>query len=131
MILYSGPILRVTPWEVHVKDVGFLDEIYASSSRNREKYSFQTRTLKVPLSMGGSIKHDLHRRRREAANPFFSKKGVIDLEPMIGQKVKQLCQLMDDRAEQRIPVNLSDVYFAFANECALPFQVKCWSGFCL
>ena len=106
----------MTPWEIHVKDVGFLDDIYAPSFRNREKYAFQTRTLKVPMSVGGSIKHDLHRKRREALNPFFSKKSVKDLEPMITRKVAQLCQSLHDKIGQQAPTNLSDLYFAFANE---------------
>ena len=66
--------------------------------------------------MGGSIQHDLHRKRREALNPFFSKKSVVALESVIGQKVKQLCRLMEEHSRHQIPVNLSDVYFAFANE---------------
>lgn len=106
----------MTPWEIHIKDVGFLDEIYAPSSRKREKYSFQTRTLKVPESMGGTLNFDLHRKRREALNPFFSKKGVLELEFMIGQKVQQVCQLLESHIKSRTPVNLSDVYYAYANE---------------
>ena len=70
------------------------------------------------MSMGGSIKHDLHRKRREALNPFFSKKSVVGLESMIGQKVKQLCPRMEEHSKQQTPVNLSEVYFAFANEYA-------------
>ena len=68
------------------------------------------------MSVGGSIKHDLHRKRREALNPFFSKKGVTAVEPMITQKVDQLCQCLEDYSKQRAPINLSDVCFAYANE---------------
>jgi cytochrome P450 len=101
---------------VHVDDVEFLDEIYAPSHRKREKYEFQLRTLPVPLSMGGSRTHDLHRRRREALNPFFSKKSVTGLESMINQKVEQLCCLIEAHQKNNAPVNLSDVYYAFALE---------------
>ncbi|KAA6406431.1 MAG: cytochrome P450 [Lasallia pustulata] len=122
-----GPILRITPWEIHINDPDFLDEIYAPSFCNREKYSFQTRTLKVPMSMGGTIKHDLHRKRREALDPLFSKKSVTGLESMIRHKVNQLCELMEDHSKQEIVVNLSAVYFAFANDVvshysSLPFS---------
>lgn len=68
------------------------------------------------MSMGGTIKHDLHRKRREALDPFFSKKSVTGLESMIRHKVNQLCELMEDYSKQEIVVNLLDVYFAFANE---------------
>ena len=112
----TGPIIRVTPWEIHVKDIKFLDEIYAPSFRRREKYGFQTRTLKVSMSVGGTINHDLHRKRREALNPFFSKKSVTSLEPMIAQKVQQLHQRLEEHLKQQTSINLSDVYFAFAME---------------
>ena len=99
-----------------MNDVDFLDEIYAPSFRRRDKYAHQTRTLPVPLSVGVSIQHDLHRKRREALNPFFSKRSVQSLGPMISAKVDLLCKLFDDHLNSRIPINLSDVYLAFANE---------------
>ncbi|KAL8826761.1 MAG: hypothetical protein Q9191_003597 [Dirinaria sp. TL-2023a] len=112
----EGPIIRVSPWEVHVKDVDFLDDIYAPSFRRREKYSFQTRTLKVPMSVGGSMNHELHRKRREALNPFFSKRSVLALGSMIAGKVDLLCASLERHVKDGTPVNLSDIYFAFANE---------------
>lgn len=116
MCKYPGPIVRITPWEIHVNDVEFLDDIYASSFRRRDKYAYQTRTLPVPLSVGGTIQHDLHRKRREALNPFFSKKSVQSLGPMISAKVDLLCKRLEDHINSHNPINLSDVYFAFANE---------------
>lgn len=108
--------MRITPWEIHVNDVEFLDDIYAPSFRRREKYAYQTRTLPVPLSVGGTIQHELHRKRREALNPFFSKKSVQSLGPMIARKAELLCKRLDDHLNSQIPINLSEVYFAFANE---------------
>ena len=70
------------------------------------------------MAIGTTIKNDLHRKRREALNPFFNKKSVMGLESVIGQKVKQLCRLMEDHSKQQTPVNLSDVYFAFAYDWA-------------
>ena len=108
--------MRITPWEVHVNDVEFLDDIYAASFRRREKYAYQTRTLPVPLSVGGSLQHELHRKRREALNPFFSKRSVVELGPMISQKVDLLCKQFEDHLSSQIPINLSEVYYAFSNE---------------
>ncbi|KAL8791162.1 MAG: hypothetical protein Q9195_006001 [Heterodermia aff. obscurata] len=111
-----GPIIRVSPWEIHVQDVDFLDDIYAPSYRRREKYAFQTRTLKVPMSVGGSMTHELHRKRREALNPFFSKRSVVALGPMISTKVDLLCASLERHAENGTPINLSDIYYAFAHD---------------
>ena len=112
----AGPIIRVIPWEIHAQDVHFLDDIYAPSYRRREKYAFQTSTLKVPLSVGGSMNHELHRKRREALNPFFSKRSLVALGPMISTKVELLCASPERHAKNGTPINLSDIYDAFAHE---------------
>lgn len=114
--LNAGPIVRVTPWEIHVQDPDFLDEICAPSFRRRDKYAFQTRTLKLPMSVGGSTNHELHRKRREALNPFFSKRSVVALGPMISQKVSLLCETFEQHARNGTPINLSNLYYAFAQE---------------
>lgn len=114
--MFTGPVVRITPWEVHFNDVDFLDDIYAPSFRRREKYAYQTRTLPVPLSVGATIQHELHRKRREALNPFFSKKSVQSLGPMIASKTKLLCDRLDGHLNSQMPLSLTEVYFAFANE---------------
>ncbi|KAI1813306.1 cytochrome P450 [Poronia punctata] len=111
-----GPIIRVTPDEIHISDVGFLDTIYAPSSSPRDKYEYQLRTLRVPGGVGTTASLDAHRRRREALAPFFSKRNVTLLEPTITEKVQQLCQLLSKHASEQTPVNLSDVFFAFSND---------------
>lgn len=107
-----GPIVRIAPNEVHIKDLGFLDTIYAPGTRRREKE--KARNLDVGLSIGGTANHDLHKKRREALNPFFSKKSVIGLGPMIADKVQELSARLEECMKQQTPVNLSDLYFAFA-----------------
>jgi cytochrome P450 len=111
-----GPIVRVAPNEIHVSDPDYLDEIYAGASKNRELYDFQLRVLPVPLSMGAAKTHELHRKRREALNPFFSKRSVGELESMIKAKVNKLVKSFETHRDSGKPVNLSNVYYALANE---------------
>jgi hypothetical protein len=54
--------------------------------------------------------------RREALSPFFSKRNVLYLEPLIKGKVEQLCQLISTHAAEKTPINLCDAFFAFSNE---------------
>ncbi len=116
LIYLAGPIIRVTPDEIHISDVGFLDTIYAPSSSPRDKYEYQLRSLRVPGGVGTTPSLEVHRKRREALSPFFSKRNVVFLEPTITDKVQQLCQLLLKHASEQTPVNLSDVFFAFSNE---------------
>jgi cytochrome P450 len=106
----------VTPDEIHINDVGFLDSIYAPSTSPRDKYSYQLRSLRVPGGVGTTVSHDVHRKRREALAPFFSKRNVVFLEPLITEKVQQLWQLIAKHAAEKTPFNLSDLFFAFSNE---------------
>lgn len=116
LIAATGPIIRITPDEIHISDVGFLDTIYAPSSSSRDKYEYQLRSLRVPGGVGTTPSLEVHRKRREALSPFFSKRNVISLEPTITAKVQQLCQLLSRHASDQTPANLSDLFFAFSNE---------------
>ncbi|TVY45338.1 Cytochrome P450 monooxygenase [Lachnellula occidentalis] len=111
-----GPIIRITPDEIHVNDVGFLETIYAPSMSHRDKYDYILRTLPIPGAIGATVRHDVHRKRREALGPFFSKRNVLHLEPLITGKLEQLCQLITKHASEKTPINLSDALFAFSND---------------
>jgi cytochrome P450 len=108
--------VRIAPGEIHIKDPSFLDEIYAPASRKRDKYWFNQRAFKGPESVGATVKHELHRQRREALNPFFSTRSVTAFEPIIQGKVWKLQALLEKHAKDQMPLNLSDIYFGFAQE---------------
>lgn len=59
----------------------------------------------------GTVPHAVHRRRRAAMNPYFSKQSVAKLEPMIGQVVEKLCRRFDQARETGETINL---HYAFA-----------------
>lgn len=113
----QGPIIRVAPNEIHINDIGFLDYIYPTSNiHKRDKDWVQTRGLNVEMSTSATISHNLHRKRRESLNPFFSQKTVAMLEPLIKGKVAQLCEHLDEAQLSGKPVNLYDLYYALARE---------------
>ncbi|KAI9041023.1 putative Cytochrome P450 [Aspergillus affinis] len=116
-----GPIIRVTPDEIHISDVGFLDTVYAPSMMRRCKYAYQLRSLRVPGGVGTTADYNLHKIRREALTPFFRKKNILYLEGLITDKVTQLKELIATHAAQKTPVNLSDVFFAFSNDVVTNF----------
>jgi cytochrome P450 len=58
----------------------------------------------------GTTDHDLHRMRRSALNPFFSKQAVMKLEPVIQGNIDRLRDRLADTAGTGIPVNISDAF---------------------
>jgi len=34
---FQGPIVRINPWELHIDDLDYFDELYAGSGKKREK----------------------------------------------------------------------------------------------
>ena len=49
-------------------------------------------------SIFGTVQHDHHRMRRSVLNPFFSKKSISAIEPLIQSKVDLLCTALGEYA---------------------------------
>ncbi|KAH8898899.1 cytochrome P450 [Thozetella sp. PMI_491] len=112
-----GPIIRVSPHEVSIADPDFVDTIYApGTGHKRDKEPTRSKALGLDGSLGASIPHDLHRRRREALNPFFSPQRISRLEPELAEKGAQLDSIYAEVAKSGEVLNMSDVYFALAND---------------
>ena len=83
-----GPIVRINPYELHVDDPDFLEDIFVGpGSHKRDKWDWATNGLGVPDATLMTNGHDLHRVRRAALNPFFSKASVRSLQPLIDAKL--------------------------------------------
>ncbi|KAL3453317.1 cytochrome P450 [Aspergillus insuetus] len=104
-----GPIIRVTPDEIHINDVGFLDTVYAPSMARRDKYAYQLRSLRVPGGVGTTADYSLH------------KKNILYPEGLIADKVGQLKQSIATHPASKTPINLSDSFFAFSNDVVTNF----------
>ncbi|KAJ9363700.1 hypothetical protein DTO280E4_2290 [Paecilomyces variotii] len=113
-----GPILRITPDEIHINDIGFSDTVYAGL---RDKYEYPLRALRVPGGVGTTADARLHKLRREALVPFFSKRNVLSLQHLVTEKVNQLSNIIAKHAREASPVNLSDLFFAFSNDVVTNF----------
>lgn len=93
----AGPIIRISPEELHVRDPDWYDELMTTSIRPRDKSeAFAGRSGRD--SIFGTVQHEHHRVRRGAINPFFSKKSVSAIEPLIQSKVDLLCAALGEYA---------------------------------
>ncbi|KAL2810298.1 cytochrome P450 [Aspergillus granulosus] len=109
-----GPIVRITPREVHVLDPDFYEEIYASSSRRREKDPKFVPVFSVSKSMIATVSHEHHRLRRNILNTFFSKRSVLELTPMIQERVQQLLRRFQESYHAGSVVKADDAFAALS-----------------
>jgi cytochrome P450 len=110
-----GPIVRINPEEVHIQDADFYDEIYTGASRKRDKWTFFTNQSGLPDSAFGTPGHDLHRKRRAALNPYFSKAKVRSLQPRIEEVLDKLMGRFEGFQKSGEPMTISLAYAALTN----------------
>lgn len=103
-----GPIVRINPREVHINDVDFYDQIYASGSQHpRNKIRFMATHDE---SMFDTYDADMHRYRRAAMSVSFSKSSIRALEPVIRGTVEQLCSRIRAFVGTGAVVNMKELY---------------------
>lgn len=105
-----GPIIRVNPFEVHVDDPRFYDEVYVGHGRRTHKWQWSAKMFGTSQAAVGTTNHELHKHRRGALNPFFSKRSVVRLEPILQANVDKLRARLSESAKTGDPVNLSDAF---------------------
>ena len=65
-----------------------------------------------------TMDHELHRKGRMALNPFFSKRSVQSLEPVIREKVGELLARLRKTLNTKLVVDLSTAYAALIVACS-------------
>lgn len=103
---FRGPIVRITPHELHVADPDFYTEIYAGPTRRRDKDPRLVRLAGQPMSMFATVDHSLHSSRRSILSTYFSKKSIAGLEDMIQRKVQKLVKRLNTACDQGTIVQL-------------------------
>lgn len=112
-----GPIIRISPWEIHVGDPDFYPIWYVSSAsgEKRDKNPWFTKSFGLDNSVFGTWEHDLHKLRRGALGMYFSMASVRKLEGMIRGRVYALMERFDEFRESGDVMMMSWAFAAFTN----------------
>ena len=112
-----GPVVRINPWEVHVKAHEFRPELYSGLSRSSDKSIFLTKHFGAPHNALATINHD-QKLRRAALDPIFSIQSVRNLEPMIEEKANKLVRAFARHAAlgDGRPLNVMYPFSAYSND---------------
>lgn len=112
-----GPVVRITPTELHIDDSDYYEQLYARGTGRRNKYSYFAGRFGYASDWFSTVDHDLHRQRRKAISPFFSVANIADFQPVIHAKVAKLCaRLAADAANKGSVVCLSRARMALTTD---------------
>ena len=113
LMVLLGPIVRISPHELHVGDVDFFDRLNSFQGKwNKDPYT--AHQFANPGSIVGTLDHDIHRKRRAAVLPFFSKQKIYALEPVITSMVDKFCEKVEEYRKSGDVMALRHGFHCFA-----------------
>ncbi|KAJ5431628.1 hypothetical protein N7445_008126 [Penicillium cf. griseofulvum] len=120
-----GPVVRISPNELHVKDPNWFSELYpAGSRRRRDKYAWFL-SEGTDATSSATVQHHIHQQRRSAFAPSFSKQAVVSHErTLFTPAVKGMCESLDRHARQGRPVVLGTA----AASVTIDVVLQMWYG---
>lgn len=124
----TGPIVRINPYELHVRDPEFYDVLYSGPGSPRDKWYWSVDMFGNSSSMFGTVPHDLHRLRRSALLPFFSKQAVTRLEPLIRGLIQKLCTRFEECRKTGQPVETGQAYAALTTDIITTYSFNTTYG---
>ncbi|KAL5337385.1 cytochrome P450 [Aspergillus crustosus] len=100
-----GPIVRISPTELHVNDPDYYEVIYSRDSP-RNKYDYYQKTFNAPYALITAEDHYRHRLIRSQMNPFFSLTRIRQLEPVLKNLVNKLCRRLEELKNTGQAINI-------------------------
>ncbi|KAH8897644.1 cytochrome P450 [Thozetella sp. PMI_491] len=114
-----GPIVRINSKSLHIYDVHFYQNVYASGNRRINKEPASIAGYTFPSATMTTIGHDLHRRRRAVISPYFSTRAIASLEPFIHQKLDVLHSRLLDTMNRGVATDLTSAFSAFTADVVI------------
>lgn len=119
---HYGPIIRISPSELHINDPDYYDSLYNRDGK-WDKNPFYVNSFGNTTSGFGTVGHDLHRLRRAAINPFFSKQKVTALQPVIQRLVDKLCSRFEKIKGTNEVVSIECAFDAFTMDVITEYSL--------
>jgi cytochrome P450 len=107
-----GPIVRINPNEVHINDPEYYNNIYAGGSRRVNKDPSTLAGFSVPTSVAATEEHDLHRQRRSYMSPYFARRSIVSMEPLIHERITAMLKRLDQARESDTLISLDKAFSA-------------------
>ncbi|ROW10899.1 hypothetical protein VPNG_05365 [Cytospora leucostoma] len=116
-----GPIIRISPHELHVMDPAFFEKLYRQEG-HWDKPAWNYDAFGAKSSTIFCTGHAIHKVRRHAIASFFSKAKVAARQELIRRNVDKLCGRISELASGTI-FNLGAATSAYTRDTANEFIV--------
>ncbi|KAI1803415.1 cytochrome P450 [Daldinia bambusicola] len=111
-----GPIIRISPYELHVNDPAFFDVLYNRQEGVWHKYDWSVDAFATKGATIWTADHTLHKNRRQPLSPFFSKVKVSHQEDMIMRHVQAIFNRLSGFAASQKTVDVGAAFTAFVRD---------------
>ncbi|EGY14474.1 trichodiene oxygenase [Verticillium dahliae VdLs.17] len=115
-----GPVVRVTPDEIHVDDPTFYEVLFSPTDMV-DKLPFLTAAGNLPGVVSFSTLGEFHRPRRQAVSPFFTRAKVLDNFASMKGAIRSVANRFSHRlstefAGKNITVNIRHMLASIATD---------------
>lgn len=112
MLNVLGPIIRISPGEVHINDPDYYETLYSiNGSRNKDSWFIES--FDVAESAFATLDHRLHRPRRALIAPYFTKARVQRVQSLIHDKLQKLTTRFNEVAHSGKPLKVDVAFNCF------------------
>lgn len=118
---YTGPVVRITPDEVSLSDPENYNKIYHMGSKYCKSPNYY-RVFGAPAAFFTTVENKLHAARRAELNPFFSRRAVLAVEPVVQEKARILLARLKDDLDAKGVVELHDLFAALSVDVASDYS---------
>jgi cytochrome P450 len=112
--LNTGPIVRITPNEVHIDDPDFFSTVYSSGKSKVNKDPSTVVGFGHPGATASTVDHDQHSIRRGYLSHRYSKRAVDALVPLVNERIDALCARFEGALKTGLPISLDRAFSAMA-----------------
>lgn len=114
-----GPIIRVTPDELHIRDPRFFDQVYGKN-QHLDKEGWDKR-FGCAGGLLTTVKAADHKRRRAALAPMFSRRSILDFIHIIYRHIDTLSIRLQEFEARKEPINLSHAFPALTGDVIMDY----------
>lgn len=108
-----GPVVRITPDEVHLSDPDNYEVIYSVGTKYAKSLQFYD-GFGIGYSTFSTGPNSVHRVRRGRLDPFFSRRNVINLERIVQSRAEKLTDLVSSKLARKEAVDMHHAFRAIS-----------------